>query len=98
VSAQGIYTITAIDDEATFDNLCEVLEDYGVEIVAPTPFEFAQASVGETELVLAAPEDDLEELKEELETMDLLESVSIVDSYEEGFGDDEDDDFTEDSF
>lgn len=97
MSAQGIYIIRAIEDENTFDTLCETLEDFDVEIVAPNPFEFSNATIGETELMIAATEDILEELKEELENMDLLESANIVDSFEDDFTEESDDEYLDDN-
>ena len=98
MSAQGIYIIKAIADEAVFDSLCETLEDFDVEIVAPSPFEYSTAATSETELVLAGSEDVLEDLKEELENMDLLESDNLVDSFEDEFGEEAEDDYLEDNF
>lgn len=97
MTAQGIYILKVIESEDLFDSLCETLEDYGVEIMSPAIFDFDAASSDETELILSASEDILEELKEELEAMDILESFNIIDSFESKFTDDEVDDFEEDS-
>lgn len=96
MAAQGIYVLRAIENESTFDNLCETLEEFGIEIVSPIIFDFVTASSSETELVISGKEETLEDLKEELESLDLLESVSIVDSFEEKFDDYEEDDYEED--
>ncbi|MCB0280140.1 MAG: hypothetical protein KDD94_11580 [Calditrichaeota bacterium] len=93
MAAQGIYLIKRIKDEKVFDNLCETIEDYGVTIVSPVIFDFSTASMGETELILSADEDSLEELKEELEAIELLETANIVDSFENKYNDDETDDY-----
>jgi acetolactate synthase small subunit len=85
MAAQGIYILKPIINEKVFDNLCETLEDYGVEIVAPVMFDFETARQSETELVLSGTEEVLEDLKEELEASDLLDTVSIVDSFENQF-------------
>ncbi len=97
MSAQGIYIIKSIESEIIFDNLCETLEDFGVEIVSPKPFDYSNAATSETELVISAPEDVLEELKEELEGIDLLESSNIVDSFEDDFSEETDDEIVEDN-
>ena len=91
MAAQGIYVLRAIKEESTFDNLCETLEEFGIEIVSPTIFDFVTATSSETELVISGPEETLEDLKEELDSQDLLESVSIVDSFEEKYDEYEDD-------
>ena len=96
MSAQGIYILREIKDEETFDNLCETIEEFGVEIVSPTIFDFAFASSSESELVIAGAEEVLEDLKEELESLDLVETVSIVDSFEEKFDEYEEDNYEED--
>ena len=97
MTAQGIYIINVIESETLFDSLCETLEDYGVEIMSPAIFDFHTASSGETELILSAGEDILEEFKEELETLDILETFNIIDSFESKFSDDEVDDYEEDA-
>ena len=99
MSAQGIYIIKAIDDESMFDTLCDTLEDFGVDIVSPKPFDISSTAHGESELILASTEDVLEDLKEELESMDLLESANIVDSFEDDFSEEEDDeDFPDENY
>ena len=85
MAAQGIYVLKPILDEKIFDNLCETLEEYGVDIVAPVIFDFVIASTSETELVISGSEEILEDLKEELESNDMLDTVSIVDSFENQF-------------
>lgn len=87
MAAQGIYIIKTIAEEKIFDNLCETLEEYGVDIVSPAIFDFENARMKETELVISASEEILEDLKEELEQTDLLENVNIVDSFENQFED-----------
>lgn len=90
MAAQGIYVLRAIESEGIFDNLCETLEEYGVEIVSPAIFDYDSAKDSESELVISGSEEILEDLKEELESQDLLESVNIVDSFEEKFDEYED--------
>ncbi len=85
MAAQGIYVLKPILDEKVFDNLCETLEEYGVDIVAPVIFDFVIAKTSETELVISGTEEVLEDLKEELESNDMLDTVSIVDSFENQF-------------
>lgn len=97
MSAQAIYTIREIEEEKVFDTLCEILEDYDVELVSPKPFDFSNATIGETELMIAGTEEILDELKEELEQMDLLESANLVDSFEDEFSEENDDEYLEDS-
>jgi uncharacterized protein with ACT and thioredoxin-like domain len=96
MAAQGIYLLRAIEDEKVFDNLCETLEEFGVEIVSPSIFSYELAQSSETELVISSTEETLEDLKEELESQDLVESVNIVDSFEEKFDEYEEDEYEED--
>lgn len=96
MAAQGIYLLKPIEDEKVFDNLCETLEEYGVEIVSPVMFDFETARMDETELVLGGTEEILEDLKEELETNDMLDTVSIVDSFENQFDEESGEEVLED--